>query len=386
MTTVFKSREIYSGSDSLEALGVENLHFKTFCRMSSSDFEALINLVGPKIAKADSTFRKAIPVVKRLALTLRYLATGDSYSSLSFVFKVSKQVISNILPEVCAALLDSLKEFVKIPQTQDEWLLVAEEYERKWNFPHCVGAMDGKLCAVQCPANSGSDFFNYKSFFSIVIFGLVDADYCFMYADVGCHGRIPDSSVFRNTTFFKNMENGIVIFPDAHALPGRQKGVPYVIVADDAFPLNNHIMKPYSGQQHGGSSKHIFNYRLSRARQIVENAFGILSSVFRVLRKPILLQPEKAQSVIMACIYLHNFLRKSCDSRQIYTPGGALDHEENGHVTRGTWRNEITTATTFTPLPTISRQSTQTANDIRDEFAAYFMSEDGRVPWQVDYQ
>jgi hypothetical protein len=51
--------------------GMENLYFKTFCRMSPSDFEALINLVGPKIAKADSTFQKAIPVAERLALTLR---------------------------------------------------------------------------------------------------------------------------------------------------------------------------------------------------------------------------------------------------------------------------------------------------------------------------
>lgn len=109
-------------------LDVEKIHFKTFCRMSASDFEYLINLVGPKISKADSTFRKAIPVTERLALTLRYLATGDSYTSLSFLFKVSKQVISNIVPEVCAALTDSLKEFVKVSLKIIKILLLVHFY------------------------------------------------------------------------------------------------------------------------------------------------------------------------------------------------------------------------------------------------------------------
>ena len=91
-----------------------------------------------------------------------------------------------------------------MPQTQEEWLQIAEEYERKWNFPHCLGATDGKYCAIQCPANSGSDFFNYKSFFCIVLFGLVDADYCFMYADMGRQWYIiSDSGVLQNTTFLK---------------------------------------------------------------------------------------------------------------------------------------------------------------------------------------
>ena len=97
MTSVFRSRDRYSGSDLLCDLRVENLHFRTFCRMSYSDFDALINLVGPRISKKDTSFRKAIPVAERLAVTLRFLASGDSLASLSCLFRMSKQSISTII-------------------------------------------------------------------------------------------------------------------------------------------------------------------------------------------------------------------------------------------------------------------------------------------------
>lgn len=82
--------------------------------MSQADFQILLNLVGPKTKKMDTNFRKAITVEERLALTLRFLATGDSYSSLQYLFKISKQAISEIVPEVCTALIDSLKNYVMV--------------------------------------------------------------------------------------------------------------------------------------------------------------------------------------------------------------------------------------------------------------------------------
>ena len=82
--------------------------------MSSQDFELLILKIGPKIYKQDTNMRKAIPVQERLAVTLRFLATGDSYHSLAYLFKISHQLISIIIPEVCLALNDALKEEVKV--------------------------------------------------------------------------------------------------------------------------------------------------------------------------------------------------------------------------------------------------------------------------------
>lgn len=82
--------------------------------MSSVDFEYLLQMIEPEIKKKDTLWRKAIPAKVRLAVTLRFLATGDSFRSLHFLFKISSQVISLIVPEVCEALCKALKKYVKV--------------------------------------------------------------------------------------------------------------------------------------------------------------------------------------------------------------------------------------------------------------------------------
>ncbi len=93
---------------------LDNEHFKNFTRMSVQDFEFLINLVGPKIKKKDTHLREAIPVKIRLAITLRFLATGDSYTSLQYVFRVSKQRIGVIVIETCQALTAAIHDNIQV--------------------------------------------------------------------------------------------------------------------------------------------------------------------------------------------------------------------------------------------------------------------------------
>ncbi|KAJ8968310.1 hypothetical protein NQ314_002371 [Rhamnusium bicolor] len=128
-----------------------------------------------------------------------------------------------------------------------------------------------------------------------------------------------------------------------------------------AIALNDNLMKPYSGIYQKSSNERIFNYRLSQARRVVQNAFGICSSIFRVLRKPMLLKPDAPQLVVMACVYLHNFLRKSKTLKNVYCPEGALDIEVDGQVISGTWRNdnEMSSAFNLKGVPRISPTSDQ---------------------------
>lgn len=176
----------------------------------------------------------------------------------------------------------------------------------------------------------------------------------------------------------QKLEGNSLNLPNPEVLPGRHNRMPYVFVADEAFPLKDNILKPYPGSHQKGSPK-----RLSRARRIVENVFGILSAVFRVLRKPMLLEPHKAEKVIMACIYLHNYLRKNQSSKNVYSPNGSFDSEINGQIIEGLWR-QFDGQTGLISIPKIARKSAASAEKIRAEFAEYFTS-NGSVPWQNDY-
>lgn len=103
--------------DEADELNLEyrnDVGFTNFFRMKRSDFELLLKLVQPKISKTNTKFREAIPASERLAVTLRFLATGDSYHSLMYAMKISKQAISVFVPEVCDAIVEALKDYVKV--------------------------------------------------------------------------------------------------------------------------------------------------------------------------------------------------------------------------------------------------------------------------------
>jgi len=244
--------------------------------------------------------------------------------------------------------------------------------------------MDGKHVVLQAPMNSGSEFFNYKSNFNMILFAVVDADYNFIFADVRCQGRISDGGVFKNCKLWKKLATNSLSLPEESNLPERSKKIPYVFLGDEAFALSENLMKPFSGTHHKRSAEKIFNYRFSRARRVVENVFGICSAVFRVLRKSIILEPEKAELVIMTIIYLHNFLRKSKTSRDIYTPPMKFDSERDGVLVRGSWRQEDEQMNSLIPIKNVPRRTTSNATEIRDEFKEYFIT-NGRLDWQDYY-
>ena len=89
--------------------------------------------------------RKTITPEERLAVTLRFLATGNTYSDLAFTFRMHHSTISGIIPEVCRAIYQCLKsEYLRVPNTKGEWKEIADKTVERWQFPNCFGAADGK--------------------------------------------------------------------------------------------------------------------------------------------------------------------------------------------------------------------------------------------------
>jgi hypothetical protein len=98
----------------LEEVRMDSCAFRNFTRMTANDFELLLQLIGPRIKKQDTNMREAVPLSRRLAVTLRVLATGDSYHTLMYTFRVSVPAVSTIIPEECQAIIKSLKGYVEV--------------------------------------------------------------------------------------------------------------------------------------------------------------------------------------------------------------------------------------------------------------------------------
>ena len=302
----------------------------------------------PRITKQSTRFRVPIPPEERLAVTLRYLATGEFYESLMYQFRIHNTTISKIIQEVCQAIYKVLQPiYMRLPTNEEEWLEIAEKTYQRWNYPNCFGAADGKHIAIVKPKHSGSDFYNYKGFYSIVLMALVDYDYKFLAIDVGVQGRISDGGVFKNSALYRALENNTLQLPSPRPLPLLNDSfynyqddtpLPFVFVGDDAFQLTKYCMKPY-GRKNITDDQRIFDYRLSRKRRVTENAFGIWVNRFRVFSVRNNLKVQNVSPVVLASVVLHNMLREK--SVETYTPTGFVDEiDSNGFIREGTWRDE----------------------------------------------
>ena len=230
--------------------------------------------------------REAIDPAERFSATLRYLVTGDAQVTISLNYRMSPTIIGRILFETCQVICDVLSRegFMTAPNSETEWENVSHRYEILWNFKQCLGAIDGKHVVMQAPPRSGSDYFNYKKTYSLVLMAVCNADYLFTLVDIGDSGRQSDAGDFANSNLGFSIKNDLLNVPPPRNLPGSEKKSPYVFEGDDVFTLKPNIMKPFLGQTLTRSQR-IFNYRPSSARRVIENYFRNNGITFQNLQK-----------------------------------------------------------------------------------------------------
>ena len=302
------------------------------------------------------------------------MATGDSYRTIAGDYRVGISTVSGIVPVVATAIWEGLVgDYMSVPTT-DDWRAIAATFQQRWNFPNCVGAIDGKHVVLQAPPATGSQFYNYKGTFSLVLLAVVDAEKCFRVVDVGGYGGSSDGGILAHSIFGQRLLDGTLHLPEDTQLPGaahlgRQ---PHVFVADEAFPLRRNVMRPFPGK-HLTRKERVFNYRLSRARLVVENAFGILVSQWRMYHRTIPLLPANADACVKATCVLHNLLRRSrIRGRAAAAPTPAMDQPVVGEVPG------------LRPIGRVgSNNAAREPLSRRKSFATFF-SGVGAISWQDD--
>lgn len=242
---------------------------------------------------------------------------------------------------------------MKFPSRAD-MVNINNDFWRKWRFPNCSGSIDGKHIRINAPKHSGSMYRNYKSFFSIVLQAVVNANYRFIAIDVGAYGKESDGGIFSHSNLSRLLENGALNTNQEKVLPGTDTALPHFLVGDEAYPLKTYLMRPYP-QRNLGPEEEIFNKRLSNARQVVECAFGILSSKWRLLLKAIEVNPNRADVIVKCICLLHNII---IDKEGIHDLPTELPQLQNEN------RNRFMTAG--------ENRSATRAHNIRDTLKNYF--------------
>ncbi|XP_036329617.1 protein ALP1-like [Rhagoletis pomonella] len=281
-------------------------------------------------------------------------------------FLIGASTTSNIVRETCQQIWEKLQYVFPTP-SEDMWKSTSDEFFLEWDFPNCLGAIDGKHVVIQAFPNHNSLTYNYKHTHSLVLMAVADAHYKFIMVDIGALGHNSDGGVFKNSKF----GNSILHHPQNMKIPGEKvlpntnEIAPFVFLADEAFPLRKNIMRPYPGRNVTNlpQKELIFNKRLSKARRVVENAFGILSSRFRIYRKPIIASKETAINIVKATVCLHNWLRDKSASNYL----NADEVEEDSEL-------DITRIGLQPILSSRSNHASQDAMTVRNIFTNYFES------------
>ena len=323
--------------------------------------------------------REPIGAEHRLVIALRFMATGAGYRPLlQYDFCVAHNTLSLIVRQVADAIADEFAdEMFKLPRDPDSWRKVADGFSDRWNYEHCLGAIDGKHVKIVKPKGSGSRHYNYKGFFSIVLLAIVDSEYKFLWVDVGSPGKCSDGGIWKRSTLYRRVLQGRQGLPEPEPLPGHRTPVPWFFVGDAAFALAPWMQKPYP-QRGTTRSERLYNYRHSRARRIVENGFGLLTVQWRCLTTTMGLAPDNVSKVVLACTTLHNLTRERRGDPQ---PGEV----DQGDQRNAAWRQERNLRNNRNLRGARQPSTTQRYRDslaTRDYLRNYYASPQGAVHWQ----
>ena len=159
-----KQRLLHGASDNLvtEMELDEHEMFYNYCRMSTGMFHKLLSIVGPSVIEKHYVVRDPIPARTRLLLCLRYLASRDSMVWIAYAFRIGTSTVSIIIAETCEQLWNRLHESVIPTINEDNWLRIANDFETKWDFPHCIDAIDGKHVVIQMSRYLNNSLINIK--------------------------------------------------------------------------------------------------------------------------------------------------------------------------------------------------------------------------------
>ena len=231
-----------------------------------------------------------------MAIALYKLASGSDYRTIGHFFAVGITTVCRCVQEFCTAAETLLvPEHIRNP-SEEKFREMPVYFDNKYGLPNCVGSIDGPHIPIIAPQEYHCDYFNRKGWHSLLLQAVVDGK--------GRFWNLHDATVLGLSALW-DLAIQRSLFP-AHTRNIGGVSAGYYILGDFAYPLQNWLLKPFHDTGRLAAEQRMFNYKFSRARVVVENAFGRLKGRWRCLLKRNDSDIKLVTSMVYACSDLHN--------------------------------------------------------------------------------
>ena len=178
-------------------------------RVSRDTFQHICGLVGPQLMWQNTILCEAITVEKRVAVALWRLSTGNSHRTVGLTFGIGRCTAMNVKDEFCSALMRRTNDFIKFPKTETSQAI--QKFRDISHFPQVVGALDGSHIPIKAPKEDSNEYVNRKSFHSIVLQGVADANGKFLHVSTGYAGSTHNARLLRMSSLLTAIEDGDIL-------------------------------------------------------------------------------------------------------------------------------------------------------------------------------
>ena len=304
----------------------DNSQFKHRLRVSTETFELMLQRIEIYIVK-EPTNVVPFPIEphRQLGITLYRCAYGCTFSTVADLFGVSMSLTEQVFASVSRELIRNLfTEFVKMPNTEEEWRQEAIGFIENYGFP-CIGAWDGFHVSVSTKLKN---FYSFKKRYTISNMGLIGHNKLFLAATVNAPGSTHDARLLQSSKVLPNKSINL----------GDKFGeIPLVTVGDSAFPRYAWLVKGFSDTTRNEKER-LFNEKLRSARVVTENCYGMLKGRWRILYKKTDVKLVNVKYVTLLCILLHNLciaVKDPCKPRwrlsvqELQLDDSIFDRQEN---------------------------------------------------------